>query len=579
MADTFELSYGPVTNPRPFRLPSDDLARWVEDRYPLADTPDAVTGYHDAQDTPWSVRLGMAAENRPPRPRLNELYIPPQRTQYPIFRGLMHKDDVSVIAAAAAAGTSMYLTMRAGAESTALATTSWGAVSYAMLPLPPRPLVGRDDVADLYLVTLVGVQFFYRYTYPSWSDRLPEDDSAYSDWINLLPSPSSAADAVYQYPSVDSGLYAQQERADVLYEQVMANLGRVSGTATWDDANTTLLSERTRWADYREVGGLFGAATGDYRTKYLPASFYVQFPKWVHEVGYYRLGRASPGSRGEQVRTRTTGEAFSSVYAKIVTLASLGAPYSTWLTLPDPTYVGRLRTSFPAVYQDTNPAVGNPDNQTACDDLAAQLVRDYLDANSLMVDETYRGIVPWDRGSQVHVLYSYAGPGTATTRVWRKPLLDDVTEFQHGTYPAPYALASPNLVYVSGGPDAGHNNYYPGYLWIDPSAGYNASRPVWLCSSNGIALTTGKVYGATIRPDARYWGSSSRTIWDTMDSPNPSGLTVNTTPVSGGTANGVLYSDGSVLKSAPGLIIDGSGNPKMRTPTTGNFVQIDEGSH
>jgi hypothetical protein len=99
------------------------------------------------------------------------------------------------------------------------------------------------------------------------------------------------------------------------------------------------------------------------------------------------------------------------------------------------------------------------------------------------------------------------------------------------------------------------------------------TEDIYVFDTNNQGLITNWIY-----PVLRYFslGSLNHPLYYVAVFPAPP-LVPGSTLVSGGTTNGVLYSDGTHMQSASGLLISG-GAASMKTGT-GDWLALDDGSH
>jgi hypothetical protein len=594
MVADFELSYGALGVGRfPFVIPSPELKAWIEAKYPLSATLDVLPNWLSDDSTANQERLGVPPPAPLPPVGLNELYVPPRPCEFSVFRGLVHRDDVTGMVAASNSfgGAGGTLIMRSGATTNG-PIGIWGYVTFAMSMLPPRPLAGRDDAADLFLVTLVNLNYWGRFTFQGSTYSSPSIDEGFGDsWDGFVGTP---AGAVYQYTDPDSELYGQVNRLDIFREAVCANVGRAPGGRgwfydpalgvldqypRWAAANAYQLAARARWKSYRIAGGVISAdpsVADSFRVQYMPKTFVVSFPEWVEQLGWLHRFPAGPPSTQTLFPRTWQPSSYSSLYQKFIDASTdLGSPYSNWL-YRDHIAVGEavmLQTTMKAIYKDNDPNASPPDNQAALNALAAQLVKDYLDANSVQFDETYQGIIPFPTAGHSYVLYKYGKE--PTTRVWRAPFLGSQTMFQHGGVSA-QLLPAVAFVKINGAAFSG--DYYPALVNGDinlPVTVYDKQ----LSSGSGGSLQNGKYYKGIVT-GARIWGASSKALYEVHD-PDPVAppLTINSTLVSGGTANAVLYTDGTKLQAGGNVLVSGSNSTLRQQVAANQWVGTQIGSN
>jgi hypothetical protein len=579
---TFELSYAG----RPFVIPDADLmdrvSRWLKVmELPIIDTPGWP--YPGANAT----RLGVQPPPVPAGVGLYELYVPPKASAWTVFRGLMHKKEVA--------------NLSTGIFTFVMSDGTGRAIGNLAL-LPPQPLLGLDGAADLYLVTLVdrrylGNTFLFHPTAVSnfgsagtWAGMIggAADAATFGGPVTITNDGISTASpaAVYGTPEIDSDLYAWDGPGGVQADASLDSCGMLlvadmAGsistpymTLRYDATPGFTAAARAAAAPDRAAGGLLWASDTDPRLGLvLPNVVTVNFPEWCDGVGYanvFRYGanlRSHGGSGGRGACQQIT-----------VTAASLGPPYSTLPVAPTFGNPPSINTTAKAILSELSPSATIL-NTSDLNALATQLAKDFYDrARSGGVCETYRGIVPFDCRAGCYVVYSYWPE--PMTRVWGGPINDFCRETFHNIDAGKSSSApglwvardtAPILILSGSGPYVGQRCLDTG---SNPVA-WPRLETVLVTEMNGAALVVGKIYlcrrSAT---DPRVADA-----WTTDAASGSSSLTVGTTPVSGGTTGGVLYSNGSTLQSAGNLVIAGAGNTPSVQAASGKWVSQSIGSH
>ncbi|HYE77930.1 MAG TPA: hypothetical protein VEI97_08090 [bacterium] len=424
----FELTYAGV----PFRVPPKDVLAQAQAWCRVEDARE----WEYPAPSPGTARLGAARPACPSWLGLYELYQPAGASAWGVFRGLAHRDDADAMAAAALpSGGPTYgaLKLKNGQADT---------VESRMWLLPPKPLLGVDGASDLYLITLVDERFHWQFrpfqsagtsfdsTYPTWAALV----EAIRSHLGLVLTIPTALEAAYGRPEPDSDLWAQYESPAHLLDAALANVGRVlcrTAPATggyhalrWAECNTRLSTATTTHAAEIRGGGTswaIGAATTDHRrAAVLPASVVVTFPRWVTGAGYDR----GPGAPEHDYRDHSRSSGYTAVYAKTLAASALGSPYSSLSTLS-----GKALALHTTAKAEADASGGTPANQATLDTLATYLAKDFYDSQLGSLDAAYRGLLSWDQGAGVDVVYSYLTPAT---RVWRRPWNRYPQEFQHG---------------------------------------------------------------------------------------------------------------------------------------------------
>lgn len=593
----FELSFGRTSGltalSAPFVIPdadlTDRLTRW------LSAAGAMPFRYDIAQDT--NLSFGTQSPE-PSLAGLYELFVPAGASRWAVFRGLMHRADVAALIGTGAA--SVYYDSSGGIPSLTAGTLRMSVdgvttITRRMYLLPPQPAFGLNGGADLYVVTLVDGRYFAQFGsvgsaangLTSWTAGTPPQNS----WegmidgavINATGSASLPTfygtwppESVYGQPELDSDFYAFAGRPGPMSDSALACTGRVLCAGPdplytvirWADANAFAAAARAANAAERRAGGSIFSGYADLAlVAHLPSSIQVQFPNWHAGYGYDTCGNLA-GGHGDDAdpRTHSADGEYGLSTAVNVTRASLGAPYATMPA--DTTTSGialNLRTTAKALYAPDG--TWDAANQTQCNNLAAQLAKDFYDSQLQSLTETYRGLIAFDARAALDVVYSYWPE--PMTRVSRRPLNDYPTRFGHGfgDQSAPHRV---QICQVTGPISGG---YYPAL--IAPGGSTISTQVVYLFPTNGEALLIGTNYKA-VRSQFGSHGSPAKAVYFTAETPP---LAVGTTPVSGGTTGGVLYSNGSTLQSSGNLLIAGGGNMPSIQAATNKWISFSIGSN
>jgi hypothetical protein len=450
----FELSFGGLG----FRHPTPDVLALIERLYPLE------SGREFMVPDPAGIAANTQYGERPipadpPAPTLFSLFYPRGAVRWATFRGLMSEADKNAVLSQATAGEGNDPlpfvmddgTGLVGADSSG-AVANLSRLQTDLYLLPPRPVLGIDRVADLWLVTLVDERYYWRWrhtdttgmTWPmtvggsgsgsgsgggtlSWEPlfaQLADDlgiDLDYTTW------PIAAA---YLSPSPDSPLYGARIQSAYALEQAAASVGRV--VCRRYDGSYVLVphqfavskADAARRSARRSVGGILwpgsgsgaGAGGTDGPTNppeaiaaAVPVTVEVTFPEWVKETGttgHYHDPVGSPqGSSNDWPKA-------NKVYS--FDAADLGPPYDTW---PTTSGVAVVSTTCKAEY-GTDPPTGSPLNDSELQTAALAIALDYYDECSANLDEAYNGVIAFDPlgGCDITVRWPDA------TRARRQPL-------------------------------------------------------------------------------------------------------------------------------------------------------------
>jgi hypothetical protein len=392
-----------------------------------------------------------------------------------------------------------------------------------MYLLPPRPLagllttpilpfVGTPPVtgpADLYLLTVVDIRYFWQYAQASAGTGTTDTPEVWSDLIGTtlagelaVSLSAGSVDAVYGSVEPDSAFWTNRENAALMLDAALANTGRVlaanyDGTFTVQkiaDARGTVKTERDKWKATRTGGGvvlnLDGAATDHLRDLILPEKVTVTFPQWVDDTGYYK---ASPNYRGWALDSYGTVKAYDT---STTTLTGFSG------TSPMPGWIKVFHDTAKARYTSSPPS-GSPSNDTDLTNLAKQIAQDYCDSLKARLDEIYPGVTPWTPDGVNDVTFLYA-TDHAWTRVQGPPLNAGVTELQHSLGPleVPETTAGVEFVRITswackdhagitacnGGPSP--DCHYSGVIVSKDCAGWhNTSKTVWVIPTLENMLT------------------------------------------------------------------------------------------
>lgn len=451
MASEFHITFADV----PFRSPHPAIVErlerfgWPRDLFPEKILPG-----------PALQRIGFPDPLPYPAPRLNQWFYPTGASRSSVFRGVMDADQLAAVKEVvwASADTQAAGTFSIKSVPPEAATS----IENDVAAFPGFPVVTSNEITtslfllsafpmsvegvSLYLVTLVDERYYFHQMHnggvingvdgptETWEEVI--DQLVSNLGITLNYNPPSAA---YGFPELDSPLYSNYENPAVLLDMAAANIGGVVcrgfggsyGIQRWSDAVTYSVDNRTAVTAF---GGEFVAdASDDYRSM-MPANIMVVFPKWVDDVGYYE----PTDNRG------MFKDSYGATWTKTNALTDLGAPYSTYANNG---LTKVLHTAFRARFD----AAGDPDpnNLTECEALAALLAKDYLDARTVWIDESYRGIrnrtifgaslLPFAVSDFV---FCFDGVGVYT-RAIAPPLNEGYHNFQHG--PVQGGISNPNF--------------------------------------------------------------------------------------------------------------------------------------
>lgn len=198
MAAEFELSFAGL----PFREPTPVVRELVERQAQLEN----ILPVPDQRE--WKDILPQVPT--PPPARIGELFYPWGARRWATFRGLMHKDDVATLLPLISNFRTFgyeplpqAFVMHTGDPAKQVATQ--------LYCLPPQPLVGVNDAADLFLVTLVDERFYWRWTAVTLKSELP-----------------TGGDPRGYEPSGQSG-YKWQHTWDTIFTQIGVAIGTIAG--------------------------------------------------------------------------------------------------------------------------------------------------------------------------------------------------------------------------------------------------------------------------------------------------------------------------------------------------------------
>lgn len=557
MPEQFRLSYFGQPFVLPDRATLDKIKGWMRVNERLLPGQPPVGGRTDGV-----YQYGMADDPIPPEVGLYDLYVPPGATKYALFRGLMHRDQVDILTGTGTGSVYRLSGIDQLWPQFLEMNTGQGEVVATMYLLPPVPLAGLDGAADLYLVTLVDARYFGAYQ--------PVDTSAFfsgfPDWQTLLSQLLTSAlggvaaivppaiDAVYGIPEIDSEFYTWAGPANAMAEAALNSVGRVftydlSGVAgfsipTWSEANTYAAAAMAAAAPYRAAGGALWSSVSDRKlVAAIPNNVVVYFPKWDDGYGFDCEVSAGLPDTNSEWTVRPRSDTSPPINFGITrTRADLGAPYTS---LPLGLGSVALFTTYKARYDASGLTPTNTTEQT---DLATQLAKDHFDRILSSGCETYNGVIPFDGRSALTVVYSYWPE--PMTRVFRAPLGRWPTRFLHGD-DQENLTRDTEFVYVTGALAA---DGYPGRVINGTASGGSLFKEVWVRTINSETLTVGLAYPAIRVPMSSFTGTPKPVY--AVAYPSQS-IAVGSTPISGGTSGGVLYSDGT-LQSASKLKIVGN---------------------
>lgn len=442
MAD-FELSYGG----KPFRLATADVAACIARLYPpepgrdfLAPDPAGIGANTDLGERPFPPKTQPAG--------LNVLHYPSGATRWAHFRGLMTTEDKDAVLKAAVPADEnnpLDFVMDDGTELKADPndTDVKSPIETQLFMLPPRPVLGVDGAADLWLITLVDERYYWRWRFTDTSQMgWPMFGSGGSgsggggdlSWEPLflqleddlditLTYDDPPIDPAYLSPSPDSPLYGVRVNCAYALEAAAGSVGRVvcrnfDGTYKLvRHADATANAEDARRSARVAAGGeLFPASPTDAdtaRAAAVPESVEVTFPKWVKDsdnYGHYFDPVDSPQASGNGWPKS------AKVYSRPA--SGLGPPYSDWPTMPNVAAV--VQTTCKAEYA-SGALIDPPTNDDQLSAAADQLAKDYYDACAAHLDEVYRGVVAFDPEGGCDLAVEWGPPGMIT-RVRRGPL-------------------------------------------------------------------------------------------------------------------------------------------------------------
>lgn len=371
---------------------------------------------------PALVKLGVPDLMPYPPAKINQWFYPVGASRTSVFRGIMSADDLETVEALTwIDGVDVPSAQTFKVEATV--STDDTSASTIMFLLPPLPICD-----DLFLVTLVDERYYW---HQMKSAGVITCEGSTSDWSEILDQLEAALgitltyDAIsadYGYPEPDSAIYSSYESPAVLLDMVAANVGcavvrALDGTYSlvrWAASQTTAESNRPV---HTAIGGRPVGST-DTTTRYravMPESVTVVFPKWVDGTGYHE-----PTTYRQHAK-----DSYGAVFAKVRTLADLGSPYSTYSNTG---LTKVIHTTAKARFTLAGDAT--PNNEAALTTLAAKIAKDYYDARTAWLNESYRGIRSLTPEGVSDVLYCFDRDG-AFTRVLPPPFNAGYHNFQH----------------------------------------------------------------------------------------------------------------------------------------------------
>ncbi len=402
-------------------------------------------------------RLPLVVQPTPIMPALGVFFYPTHATRLAWFVGLAsEKNKAAMENAAFGSGisTPSALPFVVVADDKTHQDNA-GGITTNMYMLPSRPLgqtMGQYE--GMYLITLVDERYYWQqFKNPGvWNQG---ELTTWQHLITLLATAlgvtitNDAIAAAYLTPNPDSDLYTNYESAATLLDAVAWNIG-MAPVRAYDG---TYKLKRFRDADiaitgtsasnytnrpnppYRAFGGDIidptwggvglGPSAGQnpaYNTV-LPQSVTVTFPAFQNGAYY------DPLRSGFFVT-----DSYGFVYPVVVSLSSLGAPYSSFAGFSGTKVIED--TAKACFNPSQNPVTDNPANLGTLQALAQQLAMDYYDLHLNGVDELYAGIrnwVPDPVNDMVFYFREAKGVQEVMTRVLRKPWNFGISQAQHAT--------------------------------------------------------------------------------------------------------------------------------------------------
>lgn len=387
-----------------------------------------------------------------PNIRIGEWYYPTGAVRWSQFTGLAstaQKDAMVEAALPSTGATACTFLMQADAVGPEALSDKTYEIETEMYMLPPRPLAVHGDNPGLWLITLVDERYYWQ-----WRSAGAFTVASTTTWANLITALVAALDIVIAYdavsatylaPEPDSQLWTNYESAALLLDAVAWNIGctvvrNLDGTYNLQsNADAVTQSDTNRGTVIRTAGGDMidsadavtlspGVTVIPSAQAVLPGSVTVTFPKYVTggvpHMYNPRIGEASRPSCW-------TEDSYGAVYAKVISLADAGAPYSNYVGYPG-TKVFR-DTAKALSTSEANAASNTLTNSAALDALALLIAQDYYaqQINSAL-DEVYPGTLLWTPEAIHDVVWTYKN-GMACTRVFRLAWNYNVNEFQHSS--------------------------------------------------------------------------------------------------------------------------------------------------
>lgn len=498
----------------PIRMPPDSVLEQINRRYPSSGNPDISSV---PSGWPGEFRCGLMPPPPPPNIEFGDFFMPTGARRWGVFRCLMSGGDVRSMLTEGASTLGVFMVDGSGGKIGVSDNPGDGAAkdNPKMHRLPPRPIYGLDGTVDLYEVVLVDERYMW------WRTAYGGSGYGFGTWADvlnpLIGTPPSSFSADYLTPAADSPLWLEDCPDPLRIDMGCASVGHV---LVWDSgdkssngefrpipyATANSNAEAASLAAQRSVGGplWLQSGSGEERRGLVPNSVNVMFPRWRRSrysdafgtnVKSWSTIYSRPGTEN---RHDQSNAGWPVVWDTVnITKASLGSPYSSWVSAASPGNEVWIWTRAKAIYGWPGSAYedsGSPVNQTEMDDLAAALAKDYMDGLNCNVDEEYDGIVDFDRMSACDILWSWRRGGVST-RARRQPFNFRNIYLHNGNdgdgtpqavgnclgYEPTFSGSNPGT-----GDDA-EDGYVTGSLWIN-----DTTDDAYMCCDNTVGAAVWK---------------------------------------------------------------------------------------
>lgn len=411
MADAFELSFAGY----PFREPSEVVRSVIERRMLVENTLPPLPPEE------WAPYLPPT----PPIPpvRVGELFYPWGARRWARFVGLMHKDDLDAVLPLVADSDSAGKRPKAGVFKMHVGDPT-RQVQTDLYMLPPQPLTGLDDAANLWLVTLVDERYYWRFA--PVSVRSANVNARYvwqQTWASLFTALGGAVGKTislpggvasnYGQPDASSPFYAHSQPVPAILDAACAHVGRVlvrafDGTYTAQRyADATAAAETARGTRSRKTGGLSFTTAQAHEAVAGNSTFGPAANRPVSVTVVEGVWDTKAGTHGAEDRNIPADDRTD--FLESVTIQT------------SPTFKGFVQgNAFTATVRErgTSP----PAN------IATELTADWYEWNARNLSETYDGVESFDPLAGLDAAYDYFG---TSFRVWFDGFNYEFREFWH----------------------------------------------------------------------------------------------------------------------------------------------------